>query len=77
MPSVLIQTGGDTEPMSDLSNRLYRLEARSKPHGGELVTTYWDAADNEKLAQAQREADENGTLLVVIQKFGASPFHAR
>jgi hypothetical protein len=56
--------------MSALGNRLSKLEAQAKPGGGVIIMVYLDEADAEGLEQAERQAAEQGNLLVIIQKFG-------
>jgi hypothetical protein len=46
-----------------------KLEARAKPDGRAIVTSYLDSRDDEKLAEARRQADEHGAMLIVLKRF--------
>jgi hypothetical protein len=55
--------------MSSLRNRLSKLETKAKPDGGVIVTSYLDSRDDERRAEAKRQAEEQGAILIVLKRF--------
>jgi hypothetical protein len=55
--------------MSTLEKRVSRLETRAKPKSGVIVTSYLDSRDDERLAEAKRQAEEQGAILIVLKRF--------
>jgi len=54
--------------MSVLGKRLANLEERVSP-GGVIAVLYYDSRDDERLAEAERRANAQGAILVVIQRY--------